>query len=112
MFRERIPIRNRWGRVIAFTARYIGGNSKTPKYINSANSIIYTKGETVFGIDRASRMKEADNVIIVEGAPDVLRLQSIGFDITVAWQSQAMARRRDAGTQRGEEEKGVVDIFG
>lgn len=86
MFRERImiPIRNRWGRVIAFTARYIGENSKAPKYINSVNSIIYTKGETVFGIDRASRMKEADNVIIVEGAPDVLRLQSIGFDNTVA----------------------------
>ncbi len=86
MFRERImiPIRNRWGRIIAFTARYIGNNIKVPKYINSDNSLIYSKGETLFGIDRASRCKDADNIIIVEGAPDVMKMQSIGYDNTVA----------------------------
>ena len=86
MFRERImiPIRNRWGRIIAYTARYIGDNRKAPKYINSATSMIYSKGETVFGIDRAARLRDADYYIIVEGAPDVLRMQSIGYDNTVA----------------------------
>lgn len=85
-FRERlmIPIRNRWGRVIAFTGRYIGNRTEVAKYMNSAESPIYTKGETLFGIDRASRQRDATNVIIVEGAPDVLRLQSLGFDNTVA----------------------------
>lgn len=59
MFRERImiPVRNRWGRIIAYTARYIGTNPKAPKYINSATSLIYTKGETLFGIDRAFRLR-------------------------------------------------------
>ena len=86
MFRQRImiPIRNRWGRVIAYTARYIGTNPKAPKYINSATSTVYSKGETLFGIDRASRVRGADYFIAVEGAPDVLRMQSVGYDNTVA----------------------------
>lgn len=86
MFRQRImiPIRNRWGRIIAYTARYIGNNPKAPKYINSSTSIIYSKGENVFGIDRASRQRNADYYIIVEGAPDVLRMQSVGFENAVA----------------------------
>lgn len=85
-FRERIiiPIKDRWGRIIAFTGRYIGNNDKAPKYINSDNSDIYTKGDTIFGIDKASRMRDTDNVIIVEGAPDVMRLQILGFDNVVA----------------------------
>lgn len=86
MFRERImiPIRNKWGRIIAYTARYIGAHPKAPKYINSITSLLYTKGETLFGIDRAFRLRDAANFIIVEGAPDVLRLQSIGLENTVA----------------------------
>ena len=86
MFRHRImiPIRNRWGRIIAYTARYIGNNPKAPKYINSPNSAVYAKGECPFGIDRASRERNAEYIIIVEGAPDVLRMQSVGYDNTVA----------------------------
>ena len=86
MFRQRImiPVRNRWGRIIAYTARYIGNNERAPKYINSSTSIIYSKGETLFGIDRASRQRDADYFIVVEGAPDVLRMQSVGYENTVA----------------------------
>ncbi len=86
MFRQRImiPVRNRWGRIIAYTARYIGDNPKAPKYINSATSMVYSKGETIFGIDRASRQRDADYFIIVEGASDVLRMQSVGYENTVA----------------------------
>ncbi len=84
-FRERIiiPVRNRWGRIIAFTGRYIGKSGKPSKYLNSQNSEIYNKGASLFGIDRASRQKTQD-IIVVEGAPDVLRLQSIGIDNVVA----------------------------
>lgn len=84
-FRERIiiPIKNRWGRIIGFTGRYIGLSSKPSKYLNSCNSEIYNKGTSIFGIDRASRQKSSD-VIIVEGAPDVLRLQSVGIENAVA----------------------------
>lgn len=88
LFRNRlvIPIRDRFGRVIAFTARYLGDDKadKVGKYINSCNSSVFIKGESVFGIDRASRCRDALYYNIVEGAPDVLRLQSIGLDNTVA----------------------------
>lgn len=84
-FRERvmIPIRNRWGRIIAFTGRHIGSGTKNAKYLNSPTSEIYDKGASLFGIDRASRQKSPD-VIIVEGAPDVLRLQGLGIENVVA----------------------------
>lgn len=88
LFRNRlvIPIRDRFGRVIAFTARYLGDDKadNVGKYINSCNSSVFIKGESVFGIDRASRCRDALYYNIVEGAPDVLRLQSIGLDNTVA----------------------------
>lgn len=91
-FRQRvmIPIRNRWGRIIAYTARYIGDKANVPKYINSPTSLIYEKGETLFGIDRASRNRQSEYVIIVEGASDTLRMQSIGYDNTVAPLGTAM----------------------
>lgn len=88
LFRNRlvIPIRDRFERVIAFTARYLGDDKadKVGKYVNSCNSSVFTKGESVFGIDRASRCRDALYYNIVEGAPDVLRLQSIGLENTVA----------------------------
>ena len=88
LFRNRlvIPIRDRFGRVIAFTARYLGDDKadKVGKYVNSCNSSVFNKGESVFGIERASRCRDALYYNIVEGAPDVLRLQSIGLENTVA----------------------------
>ena len=77
-----IPIRDRFGRVIAFTARAL--DEAKAKYINSINSRIFVKSESIFGIDRASRCRDALYYNIVEGAPDVLRLQSIGLENTVA----------------------------
>ena len=88
LFRNRlvIPIRDRFGRVIAFTARYLGDDKadNVGKYINSSNSLIFNKGASIFGIDRASRCRQALYYNIVEGAPDVLRLQSIGLENTVS----------------------------
>lgn len=88
LFKNRliIPIHDRFGRVVAFTARYLGDDKadNVGKYINSANSKIFDKGESIYGIDRASRCRNAVYFNIVEGAPDVLRLQSIGFENTVA----------------------------
>lgn len=88
-FRERvtIPITDRWGKVIGFTARYIGDEPGQPKYINSTDSPIFKKGEIVFGLRNALRQaSKAGRFIIVEGAPDVLTLQSdsVGLTETVA----------------------------
>lgn len=78
-FRDRItiPIKDRSGNIIAFTARYVGDNKDIAKYFNSPDSTIYKKSNVVFGINHAARFAaKAQRFIIVEGAPDVLTLQS------------------------------------
>ncbi len=89
IFRQRItiPITDRYGRVIAFTARYIGDDESQPKYINSSDSPIYRKGDVVFGLRNATKQASKNGrFIIVEGAPDALMLQSdnVGLTETVA----------------------------
>ena len=84
-----IPIRDRQRRIIAFTARVLPGlfshDSKVPKYINSPSSLIYDKGRSMFGIDAALNAASKAGVMnLVEGAPDVMRLQIIGVTNTVA----------------------------
>lgn len=86
-FRDRvtIPIYSRTGEVIGFTARYIGDEPDTPKYFNSSESAIYSKSNSLFGINYAAKAAmAADQMFIVEGAPDVLRLEIIGFANAVA----------------------------
>ena len=89
LFRERItiPIRDRYGKIIAYTCRYVGDEPDVPKYMNSSDSELFHKGETVFALDVASRQAARNGrFIIVEGAPDVLRLHTdeIGLTETVA----------------------------
>lgn len=87
--RVMIPIRNRQKRIIAFTARQIpgigGDTTNAPKYLNSSTSIIYDKSNSIFGIDvaymAASKLGEMN---LVEGAPDVMRLQIIGVTNAIA----------------------------
>jgi len=104
-YRDRlmIPIRDRFRRVIGFTARALG-DSKA-KYINSPTSDIYNKKETIFGIDNAIRQaRKEDCFYLVEGAPDVIKLQSLGVSNTVAslggaWSAQHFAElKRHAST--------------
>lgn len=87
MLRERytIPIYDKMSRVIGFTARTLSDREDICKYLNLKNSPIYHKNTSVFGINYAQ--KEArlkDKFYLVEGAPDVIRLQSIGILNTVA----------------------------
>ena len=86
-FRERImiPIRDRFSRVIGYTARYIGNNTDAPKYLNSSSTLLYNKDKSVFGIHLATRAAVKENkCYLVEGAPDVLRLQAIGANNVAA----------------------------
>ena len=85
-FRARImiPIKDRMGRVISYTARDMTGTSKS-KYLNGAESPIYRKGDVLFGLHNARRIASKEQkVYAVEGAPDCMRLQQIGVVNTVA----------------------------
>ena len=86
-FRERlmIPIRDKFGVIIGYTARDLTGKEDSPKYLNSPTSILYKKEKSVFGIDIAARAAVLQHsFFLVEGAPDVLRLQSITVTNAVA----------------------------
>lgn len=84
-FRNRvmIPIKDRTGRPIAFTARALDDDG--PKYLNSKESQLYKKGESIFGIQNALRQAAKEELFyLVEGAPDVMRLHSLRVYNTVA----------------------------
>ncbi len=105
IFRERvtIPITDKFGRIIGFTARYIGDEPDAPKYINSSDSPLFKKGEVVFGLRNAQRQaSKAGRFVIVEGAPDVLRLQSdaVGLTETVATLGTAWSEAQFKQLQR------------
>lgn len=105
IFRERvtIPITDKFGRIIGFTARYIGDEPDAPKYLNSSDSQLFKKSEVVFGLRNAQRQaSKAGRFVIVEGAPDVLRLQSdaVGLTETVATLGTAWSEAQFKQLQR------------
>lgn len=80
-----IPIRDRYRHIIGFTARSLVDDKKTPKYLNSSESDIYIKNSSIFGIDVAIRQAiKEDKFYGVEGAPDVMRMQRIYVNNTIA----------------------------
>ena len=79
-----IPIKDRFRHVVGFTARDLSGKSKA-KYMNSKESDLYVKKDTIFGIDNAIAQARKEGIFyLVEGAPDAIKLQSIGITNTVA----------------------------
>lgn len=88
LYRDRlmIPIRDRYSHVIGFTARTMSTeDAGTHKYINSSDCAIYHKKESIFGIDAALRKAHKENkMYLVEGGPDVMKLQSVGIANTIA----------------------------
>ncbi|MBR4552393.1 MAG: DNA primase [Bacteroidaceae bacterium] len=86
-FRDRlvIPIRDRRRNVIGFTCRDLTGRDGTAKYLNSTESLVYHKGRSVFGIDLAWReAMKTEQFFLVEGAPDAMKMQSVGLHTAVA----------------------------
>lgn len=83
--RTMIPIRDRFRRVIGFTARDMSGAKDTAKYLNSIESDIYHKKDSIFGIDLAIRQAAKESKFyLVEGGPDVMQLQRIRVNNTIA----------------------------
>lgn len=82
-FRKRfmIPIKDVRGRVIAFGGRVL--DDTKPKYINSPENIVYSKGRNLFGLNVA-KQNEMEKVIIVEGYMDAISLYQRGITNVVA----------------------------
>lgn len=90
-FRERLmfPIEDHRGRVVAFTGRVL--DSSEPKYLNSAESPIFTKGAILFGFAKArDSIREKKFAVIVEGQLDVISAHQAGFKNVVATSGTAL----------------------
>ena len=88
-FRNRIlfPIFNNRGDIVGFGGRKPTSdtNKKNPKYINSSESLAFDKSRELYGLFQAKKaIREADEVILVEGYTDVLSLYDHGISNVVA----------------------------
>jgi len=84
-FRSRLmfPIFDLRSRVIGFSGRTISNDE--PKYLNSPDSVIFQKGENLFGLNFAKEeIKKRKFALLVEGNVDVLSLYEAGFPNVVA----------------------------
>jgi len=85
-FRHRVifPFFNVRGSIIGFGGRRLN-EEQQPKYLNSAESAIYKKGEILYGLHTAiPAIREKDFVVLVEGYFDLLRLADNGLRNVVA----------------------------
>ncbi|MEM9693002.1 MAG: CHC2 zinc finger domain-containing protein [Myxococcota bacterium] len=70
---------------IASTLRPGAEQREPPKYVNSPESPVYVKGDTVFGLYQGrSGIRDAGTAVLVEGNFDVVSLHARGFDLAVA----------------------------
>jgi len=85
-FRNRImiPIRDENGRMSGFGARIVDPDD-IPKFLNSPETPIFSKGRLLYGLDRARKpIRTADQAVIVEGYLDVIALHQAGYENVVS----------------------------
>ena len=82
-FRNRLmfPVIDVRGDVVAFGGRVL--DKSDPKYINTQETVIYSKRRNLYGINLAKKTKRP-NIILCEGNIDVITLHQAGFDNAVA----------------------------
>ena len=92
-YRNRLmfPICDVRNRVIAFGGRVL--DDSKPKYINSPENVVYSKGRHLFGLNVAKKEK-IDKLLIVEGYMDVISLHQRGIKNVVASLGTALTQQQ------------------
>lgn len=108
-FRRRImfPICNEGGRVIAFTGRLVdspsapAGEKAGPKYFNSPETPLYTKGHVLFNLDKAKApMRAMGFALLVEGQMDCISVYMRGIQNVIATSGTAFTEQQVALLRR------------
>jgi DNA primase len=84
-FRDRLifPIFDTLERCIGFGGRVL--DDREPKYINSPETLIYKKGQVLYGLHRAKdALKQTQSALLLEGYTDVITAHQFGFPHAVA----------------------------
>jgi DNA primase len=95
-FRHRImiPIRDENGRMAGFGARIVDPND-IPKFLNSPETPIFSKGHLLYGLDRARKpIRSVDQAVIVEGYLDVIALHQAGYENVVSPMGTALTEEQ------------------
>ncbi len=105
IFNNRImfPIKNIYNKIVGFGGRALG--DAMPKYINSPETIVFKKSETMYGENIATTHAYKDNYyIIVEGYTDVIALHQAGFKHAVASLGTSVTEKHIAKLWRSSDE--------
>jgi DNA primase len=101
-FRKRVtfPIANESGRVIAFTARALDAASEAngkagPKYLNSPETPLYSKGQVLFNLDKARQpIRQGNFALLVEGQMDCISVFAAGIPNVLATSGTAFTEHQ------------------
>ncbi len=93
-FRNRImfPIIDTMDRVIGFGGRVL--DNSMPKYLNSKDTLVFTKGNNLYGLNLVKRQSNREKIILVEGYMDVIALFNYGINYAVASLGTAFTRNQ------------------
>lgn len=93
-FRNRImfPIIDTRARVIGFGGRVM--DQKMPKYLNSPDTIVFSKGNHLYGLNLVSKYSNRKRILLVEGYMDVISLFNSGINYAVASLGTALTERQ------------------
>lgn len=103
MFRGRImiPLLDGQGNPLGFTARLLESDDNSPKYINTAQTILYDKSRHVFGLHAAKdSIRTKDFAVIVEGNMDVISSHQAGYTNVIATAGTAITTHQIKALQR------------
>ena len=99
--RVMFPIRDEKGKVVAFAGRTTDSKVKDLKYINLAETPLYKKKATLFGLDKAiEAIRESGEANVVEGYTDAIAMHSAGVLNTVATCGTAFTKEHAAFLKR------------
>lgn len=94
-FRDRViyPIHTVSGKTVAFAGRILRAKENTGKYVNSPDSIIYSKTNELYGLFQAKQsISRNDRCYLVEGQMDVISMAQAGIDNVVSSGGTALTR--------------------
>lgn len=94
MFRDRVmfPIIDARGRVLGFGGRAMG--DAQPKYLNTADTVIFNKRNGLYAINTAKNERDAGRLVLVEGYMDVVSLRKYGVKAVVATLGTALTNEQ------------------
>ena len=88
------PIKDANGQVVGFSARKIKEDPEVPKYVNSPETVIFTKGNILYNYHLAKQEARHEGYIyVVEGFMDVFAFDTIGITSCVALMSTKLTKQ-------------------